>query len=66
MRFIFGFLVGVAIAVGAAYVHDRNLRTNPAAQEISDRPIVNWDVLSAVAREQTDMAKNIWHDLTGR
>ena len=44
MRFIFGVIVGAALMLGSAYLHDTGrLRVGPA------QPFVNWDVVFALA-----------------
>ena len=65
MRVFFGILVGIALAVGAAYVHDNNIPGEQPSAEIAERPIVNWDVLSAVMRQQTETVRRLWKDATG-
>ena len=44
MRFIFGVIVGAALMLGSAYLHDTGrLRAGPAQQ------FVNWDVVFSLA-----------------
>jgi hypothetical protein len=57
MRFLIGVIFGVALTVGAAYVHD-NVNLGREAPAASRPMIVNWDVLaglwsSATHRGQT-------------
>jgi hypothetical protein len=42
MRFLLGIILGAAITVAVAYVHDKFPSNSPLAA----RPIVNWDVAS--------------------
>jgi hypothetical protein len=49
MRTLFGIILGVAITVGAAYMHDSSAVLNAPGPA---RTIVNWDV----ATEVTDNA----------
>jgi len=51
MRVIFGIVLGVALTLGAAALHDNNLAQPAAGAALTDRPIVNWDVLGAVTRD---------------
>jgi len=70
MRFILGLIVGAALTVGGAYLHDTNAVTGPlppaaipdtAAAPLPGRAnIVNWDVVGAIAREETAYVKGIW------
>jgi hypothetical protein len=60
MRLILGIVIGIALTLGAAYVHDANLPDNPpaaangqATPDTAGRPVVNWDVLGAITRDQT-------------
>ena len=44
MRFILGMIVGAAVMLGSAYLHDTGVvRAGPA------QPFVNWDVVFALA-----------------
>ena len=69
MRLIIGMILGAALAVGAAYVHDSiyastTAPTPPAAS--GQRPLVNWDVFNATARNTSAAANRMWNQLTGR
>jgi hypothetical protein len=64
MRFIFGIVVGIALVLGIAFFHDNNLP--PVPRTITDRAMVNWDVLDAVVRGWTDAIGRAWDGLTGR
>jgi hypothetical protein len=57
MRVFFAFLLGIAVTVGVAFVHDA---TTPS----SGRPFVNWDVVSASARGAIDSVSAQWDRLT--
>jgi hypothetical protein len=71
MRLILGILIGIGITLGAAYVHDMNLPGSPAsstggsqaAPDTAGRPVVNWDVLDAITREQTAFIRTQWNKL---
>jgi hypothetical protein len=58
MRLIFGIILGVVLTLGVAYVHDNNVPETPT--RVTDRPIVNWDVLGAVAGDTIDWVKGLW------
>jgi hypothetical protein len=60
MRTIFGFLLGVAVTVGAAYVRD-TATAGPTA-----KPLVNWEELNGVTHEAMDAARTQWNKLTAR
>jgi hypothetical protein len=68
MRFIFGLIVGIAITVGAALLHDNNVPAGPPrnSPDLTNEPIVNWDTLGAVVREDTAYVGNWWDSLLGR
>jgi len=58
MRTIIVFLLGVAVTIGAAYVHD----TTTAAPTV--KPLVNWDQLADVTRDAVDTLRTQWNRLT--
>jgi hypothetical protein len=66
MRLILGMVLGIALALGVAFFHDNNVPTNPPSPRLTERQIVNWDVLGAVLREQTTAARRFWEDMFGR
>jgi len=70
MRLILGILIGIGITLGAAYVHDMNMPGAPgsadasqAAPNTAGRPVVNWDVLSALTHDQTAFIRAEWNKL---
>jgi hypothetical protein len=71
MRLILGILIGIGITLGAAYVHDINLPGSPsgspdasqAAPDTAGKPVVNWDVLSAITRDQTAFIRTQWNKM---
>ena len=65
MRLIFGIVLGVALTFGAAFLHDNNVPDGEASPNLSERQIVDWEVLGAVAREQAAFARRFWNNLTG-
>lgn len=68
MRFIFGLIIGIALTIGGAYIHDSNVAAAPAVTEpgqaVPDTGagrIVNWDVLGAITRAQMAFAREQWN-----
>jgi hypothetical protein len=57
---LFSFLLGIAVTIGAAYVHDA------AAATPTDKRIVNWDQLGDVTRDALEVARSQWNRLTSR
>ena len=70
MRFLFGLVVGIALTLGAALLHDNNLPplnpSLPASGNPADQPIVNWDALNAAVRVDTAVVGDWWNSLMGR
>jgi hypothetical protein len=65
MQTIFGFILGVAITIGVAYVHDASI-TAPSINgntTTSERQMVNWDVVGTNWRELKTNLSNGWHKL---
>jgi hypothetical protein len=65
MRTLFGIVLGIALAVGAAYVHDDSVPADPNPL-IPERQIVNWDVLGQVVHEKTASIQGWFDRSTGR
>ena len=76
MRFILGVIVGIALTIGAAYIRDTSIPAGPVVAApaepdgaelaesklaVGQRPVVNWDVVGAIAREQTDFVRGLWN-----
>ena len=57
MRFIFGFLVGVAVTIVAAYVMDQR-------EQQAEKRVVNWDVVNEKVGTATNDAQQVWNDFT--
>ena len=56
MQTLLGIIVGIFLTIGIAYVHDSTINPNPPAGSATiERPMVNWDVVTAS-----------WRDLKGR
>jgi hypothetical protein len=58
MRTIIAFLLGIAVTLGAAYVHD----TSTAGPDA--KPLVNWDQLGDVTHDAIEAARAQWNRLT--
>jgi hypothetical protein len=73
MRFIFGIIIGIALTIGVAYVHDSRVastsETNPDLAPpgiVTQGQIVNWDVLGRVTRDQIAFVRDQFDKLVGR
>jgi len=66
MRTLFGMVLGIALATGAAYFHDNNVKPDPVNPRLTDEQIVNWQVLGAVLRQTTDGIGGLWNSITGK
>ena len=70
MRFFFGIVVGVFLTIGVAYVSDASLpgatTTGAATQTSVERPMVNWDVVSANWHHFTVGVRSTWNKLATR
>ena len=69
MRLLFGMVLGAALTIGLAYVHDSMYAplpssSPPAASE--PRPLVNWDVAGTLAHRLSAAARAQWERLTAR
>jgi hypothetical protein len=60
MRSIISFLLGIAVTIGAAYVHDT------AIAKPTDKPIVNWDQFGDVTHSAIEGARSQWNRLTNK
>lgn len=61
MRLIYGMILGAALTIGAAYVHDTKA-TGPLAEQ---QRLVNWVVAGALARSAYDSARAQIKEWTG-
>jgi hypothetical protein len=60
MRLLFGIILGVVITLGAAYLRDQTIPkgpTFPYYEQLTAQRVVNWDVLGAIVKEQTERAR---------
>jgi hypothetical protein len=58
MRSIFAFLLGIAVTIGAAYVHDVSMAST------TTKPLVNWDQLGDTTAGALEVARSQLHRLT--
>ncbi len=69
MRLLFGIILGCFLTVGFAYVYDAST-THPAETtvhtSVEQRPMVNWDVVSADWQGWTLHVRNTWNKLASR
>jgi hypothetical protein len=73
MQTIFGFILGVALTIGAAYVHDASITapsatasaptSAPASVPAAERQMVNWDVVETNWRDFKASVSQGWRKL---
>ncbi len=66
MRLLLGIILGVALTIAGAYIYDRN-NAGVASNDvtiITERPMVNWDVVSVKWRDLREGAKHQWDRVT--
>jgi len=61
MRLLFGIVIGAALTIGAAYVHDTKVR-GPLAEQ---RQLVNWEVANDLTRDAYDSIRDQIREWTG-
>ena len=44
MRMLPGMILGAALLIGAAYIHDQLASPPSGTTTVAERPLVNWDV----------------------
>jgi hypothetical protein len=69
MRLLFGMILGAALTIGLAYVHDQMyapLSPSPPPAASESRPLVNWDVAATLAHRLSAAARTQWEKLTTR
>ena len=69
MRLLFGMILGAALTIGLAYVHDQMyapLSSSPPPTASEPRPLVNWDVAGSLAHRLSAAARTQWERLTTR
>jgi hypothetical protein len=65
MRLLFGIILGIALTVGAAFMHDNNVPPDAPSSTTAERQIVNWDILGGVVQEQVAGLRRLWARVTG-
>lgn len=66
MRLLLGIILGVALTIAGTYLYDRN-NTGVASNDVTittERPMVNWDVVSVKWRDLREGAKHQWDRVT--
>jgi hypothetical protein len=66
MQTIFGFIIGVAVTIGVAYLHDASITAptvNSGTTVTTDRQMVNWDVVGNNWRELKTNVSQGWRKL---
>ncbi len=66
MRLIQGIIIGIAITIGAAFVHDSMVPSKSAAPALEQQQIINWDVLGRLVNDQMSRARQLWNQAFGR
>ena len=69
MRVFLGMVIGAALTVSAAFVHDLMATSPVAAGEpnaVASRTLVNWDVVKSNLRVIDDRARQGWTKLSNR
>ena len=61
-----GIVLGIALTVGAAFLHDNIVPPDPAAPLLEKQQIVNWDVLGRLVDQQVAFARRLWDQAFGR
>lgn len=68
MRTFFGMILGAALTVGGAYIHDSLQPPLATAETTVTKPLVNWDVVSVKAKivgqelsEMTARVRDEWN-----
>lgn len=70
MRLILGMILGAALTVGGAYIHDSGTSStalapaDPSQQQV--RPMVNWDVVSLEWNRLSSRAQAQWNEWTAK
>lgn len=67
MRTLFGFLLGVAITIGGAYLYDSHKAlAATSAGTAPEASLVNWDIAGQKWNVLSDQARVQWDRLTER
>lgn len=60
MRLLFGLILGAALTIGGAWLHDNRLPAD------SGERLVNWAAAQDLSRNGVDRARQEWDRLTAR
>jgi hypothetical protein len=63
MQTLFGIIIGIFITIGAAYVHDAMITPPASGTATTERPMVNWDVVSVNLQDFKARANAAWRKL---
>jgi hypothetical protein len=66
MRFLFGLVIGVLIAIGGAYVHDASVSPTMSGPDSTGSRMVNWDAVSHSFNRLADATRDDFNRLMGR
>jgi hypothetical protein len=64
LRLFFGIIIGIALTIGTVSLADA-LRPTGGTDEISARPMVNWDVVQHNLQNVSTKVQEGWTRLTG-
>ena len=66
MRVLFGIILGVCLTIGGAYIYDSHNALDAAnAQDVAQRPMVNWDIVNNKWQQLTVRARTEWNRVAG-
>ena len=68
MRVFLGMILGVFLTIGSAYVYDTSTTrsSDPTAQTVQQKPMVNWDVVTRTWQGWSSSVHNTWNKLASR
>ena len=69
MRLLFGMILGAAVTIAIAYIHDSMyapLPFTPPTISSEPRPMVNWDVVGTFTRRASTAAREQWDKISGK
>jgi len=69
MRFFFGIIVGIALTIGFAYVHDMGYPEAPPpapGETLVQKPYVIWDAVGVSTRAAAAAIREQWDKLTSK
>jgi len=66
MRLLLGLILGAVLTIGAAYIYDSHSALTVQNQSaLTQRPLVNWDVVSVKWQQLTERARAEWNRHVG-